>query len=199
MTVKILLTYLWGASRRVVVVGIEFGYHGLVQSDREMEQRMGHPLRSVTETARDKKVFALAMTGRSLTELAEAFQITEAKVQSILDEYRSDPDMLTLYHNMAEAAAEVAHAVERNKHKRKPASRVTDSHILDALRYAMQDTGCGVDMSESEYNEWRAKFGLEAPGTRTIRRRFGWNRSKHIAMGITVPEGNFENVVDNVA
>lgn len=165
-------------------------------SDREMEQRLGHPLRSVTEMARDKKVFALALTGRSFSELAEAFQITEVKVETILDEYKSDPDMLALYENLHAAAQATRKTIRKRK---KVPSKVKDSHILNALAEAMFATGLGTSLTECDYNEWRAVNNPQAPGTRTIRRRFGWNKAKDIAQGIRVPERSFENVVDNVA
>lgn len=181
-------------------MGIGFGHHGgHVMTDREMEQRLGHPLRSVTEVARDKKVFALALTGRSFPELADAFQITEHKVEKILDEYKSDPDMLALYENLHEAARASRTSLKSVKTRKKPASKVLDSHILNALLAAMHSTGLGIALTEGEYNDWRTLNNPQAPGTRTIRRRFGWNKAKHLAQGIQIPEGNFENVVDNVA
>lgn len=181
-------------------MGMGFGHHsGHILTDREMEQRLGHPLRSVTEMARDKKVFALALTGRSFAELADAFQITEFKVESILDEYKSDPDMLNLYENLHAAAVATRAGLKTKKKRKKVPSKVQDSHILNALLDAMQTTGIGVALTEHEYNEWRAAYSPQAPGTRTIRRRFGWNKAKRLAQGIHIPEGNFENVVDNVA
>lgn len=174
-------------------MGIGFGHHGHVLSDQEMEQRLGHPLRSVTEMARDKKVFALALTGRSFSELAEAFKITEVKVESILEEYKSDPDMLALYENLHAAAL----ATRKPVRKRKQVP--SDGTILHALAEAMQETGTGAAITECDYNEWRAATNPKAPGTRTIRRRFGWKKAKQIAQGIRVPQRSFENVVDNVA
>lgn len=186
------------------------------------------PLRSVTEAARDRKVCALVMTGRSVKEVAEAFSITVNKVASILNEYQYDPAIQHLHGNYeAFARSQVLDAMSKIKNKPhepekavKPRKasvvKVDNEDIFDALRRAMSACPSGKELSQLEYNEWRSAVDPEAPGTRTIRRRLGWQQAKEQAAAprafvltpesaveagrvavLEVPEYNYENVVDS--
>jgi hypothetical protein len=163
-----------------------------------------HPMRSVTEAARDRKVCALIFTGRGVEEVANAFDISIRKVAEILNEYQHDPAIRNLQGNFAAfartKAAEVVHnriraAREPNVVKaprpvatRKPSSNATpvlkvgNEDIFEALLKAMDACPSGHELSQIEYNEWRDANDPSAPGTRTIRRRMGWQNAKDQAI-----------------
>jgi hypothetical protein len=185
-------------------------------------------MRSVTEAARDRKVCALIMTGRGVEEVAEAFSISIKKVAEILDEYQYDPAIRNLQGNFAAFARTQAMELVHSKKEPAKAPRATvrksgptvlkvgNEDIFEALREAMNACPSGDELSQLEYNEWRAANNPEAPGTRTIRRRMGWQQAKEQAIAsralhavsdqpatpaiVSVqkaPENYFENVVDN--
>lgn len=163
-----------------------------------------HPMRSVTEAARDRKVCALIFTGRGVEEVAQAFDISIRKVAEILNEYQHDPAIRNLQGNFAAfartKAAEVVHsriraARETNVVKaprpvatRKPTSttapvlKVGNEDIFEALLKAMDACPSGQELSQIEYNDWRDANDPSAPGTRTIRRRMGWQNAKDQAI-----------------
>lgn len=173
-----------------------------------------HPMRSVTEAARDRKVCALIMTGRGVSEVSEAFGITVTKVAEIMNEYQHDPAIRNLQGNFAAfartKAMEVVHsrrlAAKAPKASRPVASRKTSSSapvlkvgnedIFEALIKAMDACPSGHDLSQIEYNDWREAHDPSAPGTRTIRRRMGWQNAKDQAIasqasqGVLVPQTN---------
>lgn len=157
-----------------------------------------HPMRSVTEAARDRKVCALIMTGRGVQEVAEAFDITVSKVTEILEEYQYDPAIRNLQWNYLEfsrtQALESIAKIQSEPHqetkdetparKKKSAPvavKVGNEDIFAALQKAMAAFPSGIALSQQEYNEWRDANDPEAPGTRTIRRRLGWQQAKEMA------------------
>jgi len=174
----------------------------LTIQDTQYSTTQQHPLRSVTEAARDRKVCALIFTGRGVEEVAEAFDITVRKVAEILNEYQYDPAIRNLQGNFAafarSKAAEVVHnrikaSKETTKAERPVAARkapsssapvlkVGNDDIFDALLKAMDACPSGQELSQIEYNAWRDANDPSAPGTRTIRRRMGWQNAKDQAV-----------------
>jgi hypothetical protein len=169
-----------------------------MQATHYPAQQPQHPMRSVTEAARDRKVCALIMTGRGVQEVAEAFDITVAKVTEILEEYQYDPAIRNLQWNYiefsraqaleslakshSEPQQETKAATAERKRKAAPAVvKVDNEDIFAALQKAMAAFPSGLALSQQEYNEWRDANDPEAPGTRTIRRRLGWQQAKEMA------------------
>lgn len=165
-----------------------------LEAAREIESshHHAHPLRSVTEAARDRKVCALIMTGRSVQEVAEAFSISTRKVADILTEYQYDPAVQSIHHNLAAfarsqrttAKATVTKAAPKKTSPATGAVKVNNDDIFSALREAMEATQAGPDLSQLEYDAWRAANKPDAPGTRTIRRRLGWQQAKELATSV---------------
>lgn len=176
-----------------------------IQDTTYSMNQIQHPMRSITEAARDRKVCALIFTGRGVEEVAEAFGITISKVTEILNEYQYDPAIRNLQGNFQafarSKAAEVVHNRIRSSReaagKSKAAPRLTSTHksssatpvlkvgnedIFEALLKAMDACPSGQELSQIEYNEWRDANDPSAPGTRTIRRRMGWQNAKDQAI-----------------
>lgn len=159
--------------------------------DIETSHHNSHPMRSVTEAARDRKVCALIMTGRGVQEVAEAFSISTRKVTEILTEYQYDPAVQSIHHNLAAfARSQRTHhkaAVAKTHPKKTSATgsvKVNNDDIFVALREAMEATHTGMELSQLEYDAWRTANKPDAPGTRTIRRRLGWQQAKELATSV---------------
>lgn len=174
-----------------------------IHTTEHYSETQHHPMRSVTEAARDRKVCALIMTGRGVEEVAQAFDITIHKVASILNEYQHDPAIRNLQGNFAafnrSKALELVHSKTAAKAPRATprksgttSLKVGNEDIFEALRKAMSACASGDDLSQLEYNEWRAANDPDAPGTRTIRRRMGWQQAKEQAIA---SRGNQEGLV----